>query len=167
MTATSGVPSKQIGAAYDRHIRGEPIEGSLVATIAYFVTLVLVRAYTTIAHPIPGAPDITIGETHIHHVVPGVIVLLVAGVLALDDVARLPRAALFGIGAALVLDELALIVFLRDVYWLREGSLSLVAVLIGLVALAINAWRGRRFLAAVMAILGRSRADDPDRGRGA
>ncbi len=142
--------TQRIGAAYDRHVRGRPVEASTVATISYLVTLVAVRAYTTIVRPLPDAPDITIGDTHIHHVVPGVLLLLLAGMLALDEVARLPRAVLFGVGAALVLDELALIVFLKDVYWLPEGVLSLVAVAVGLAALVVNAWRGRQFLGALM-----------------
>lgn len=146
---------RAIGAEYGRHIRGRGIESSLIATISYFVTLVVVRAYTTAVQARPLAPDVTIGDTHIHHVVFGVFALLIAGVLSLDDVLRLPRAVLFGIGAALVLDELALIVFLRDVYWLPEGVLSVAAVAIGLVALLVNAWRGRAFIASVMAIVQR------------
>jgi hypothetical protein len=66
-------------------------------------------------------------------------------VLALDEVLRLTRAVLFGIGAALVLDEFALLVFLRDVYWLPQGTLSVFALVVGLLALVVNAWRGRPF----------------------
>lgn len=71
---------------------------------------------------------------------------LLAGVFSLDEVFRLPRAVLFGIGAALVLDEFALVVFLKDVYWLPQGSLSLVALGVGLVALIINIWRSLDFI---------------------
>jgi len=45
--------------------------------------------------------------THIHHFVFGIIAILVVGVLALDDLWPIGRAVLFGIGAALVLDEFA------------------------------------------------------------
>ena len=129
-----------IRGAYGRHVRGGRAEPSIVATAAYLVTLVVVRAYTTLVQPVPDA-DISIGGTHIHHVVFGIGALLAAGVLSLDDLFRLPRAALFGIGAALVLDEFALVVFLKDVYWLPQGSLSVFAVLVGLVAMAVNAAR--------------------------
>lgn len=145
----------EVASAYARGVKGPGLEPSLVATITYFVTLAIVRAYTTLVRARPGAPDITIAGTHIHHVVIGVFALLISGVLSLDDLARLPRAALFGAGAALVLDELGLVVFLRDVYWLPEGVLSVAAVLIGLAALAVNAWRGRGFLIAMAAILSR------------
>src|SRR3954466_11392662 len=63
------------------------------------------------------------GGLHIHHVVFGMVMMLVAGfgLIALAEV-RSPvpdviLACLFGIGSALVLDEFALILHLSDVYW--------------------------------------------------
>jgi hypothetical protein len=134
-----------VGRAYERHVRGKPVEASTAATIAYFVTLVVVRTFTTATHG-ETRDYLLIAGVHIHHLVVGIVVILVAGVFALDEVLRLTRAVLFGIGAALVLDEFALLVFLRDVYWLPQGVLSPVALVIGLLALAVNAWRGRPFL---------------------
>ena len=131
-----------ISAAYRRHLGGGRTEASLLATGSYFVTLVLVRLYTNL---VPAA-DIAVGGTHIHHVVFGIVALLVAGFLSLDEVHRLLRALLFGIGAALVLDEIALVVFLKDVYWLPQGSLSVFALVVGLIALAVNAWRSAAFI---------------------
>ena len=64
---------------------------------------------------------------------------------------------LFGIGAALVLDEFALLVFLKDVYWLPQGILSGFALVVGLLALAVNAWRGQPFIRELMGVLGRRR----------
>ena len=132
-------PSKPIAFA-DRNPKA-----SLVATASYFVTLVAVRILTTLSHSGPG-PDISIAGTHIHHFVFGILAILVVGVLALDDLWPTGRAVLFGIGAALVLDEFALAVFLKDVYWLPQGSLSLIALAVGFVALVINAWRARRVM---------------------
>ena len=43
---------------------------------------------------------------------------------------------IFGIGAALTLDEFALWLNLRDVYWEREGRLSVDAVIITVTLLA-------------------------------
>jgi hypothetical protein len=43
---------------------------------------------------------------------------------------RSGAAALFGLGAALVLDEFALILHLRDVYWTSDGRLSVDAVFV-------------------------------------
>ncbi len=130
--------------AYRGHIRGTRTEASVVATAAYFATLVVVRAVTTLTRT-HGGGDIVIGGAHIHHLVFGIAAILVAGLLSLDEVLRLPRAALFGVGAALVLDEFALAVFLKDVYWLPQGSLSAFALLVGLAALLVNAWRSEAF----------------------
>ncbi|NUO59690.1 MAG: hypothetical protein HOV71_28860 [Hamadaea sp.] len=79
--------------------------------------------------------NVTPGGLHIHHVVFGVIFMLVGGVAAL----AIPRghtaalsvvAGLFGIGAALVLDEFALILHLDDVYWSEQGRTSVDAVFV-------------------------------------
>src|SRR4029453_11673701 len=70
-----------------------------------------------------------VGDGHVHHLVPGVVLSLVAGGLAL---ALEPRefwvallAAAFGPGAALVLDEFAMPLPLDHVYWTTEGRLSI------------------------------------------
>lgn len=73
------------------------------------------------------------GGTHIHHVVFGTVFLLLGGVLGLaapdgEHGLRVSAAALLGVGAALVLDEFALILHLRDVYWSKDGRLSVDAV---------------------------------------
>ncbi|BCI53901.1 membrane protein [Mycolicibacterium litorale] len=74
------------------------------------------------------------GGTHIHHVVIGVILVMVSGLtmvtLAVNGgVPEFTAAAiLFGIGAALVLDEFALILHLSDVYWSEDGRTSVDAV---------------------------------------
>lgn len=136
-----------IRRAYLRHLHGGRTEASLLATGCYFVTLVAVRAYTTLSE-VPTA-DINIGGTHIHHVVFGIVALLVSGVMSLDEDYRLLRAALFGIGAALVLDEFALVVYLKDVYWLPQGLLSVFALLVGFLALAVNALRSGAFFREV------------------
>jgi hypothetical protein len=79
--------------------------------------------------------NVTSGETHVHHVVFGVVFMVVGGVagyaVPADSVAwRATSAALFGIGTALVLDEFALILHLRDVYWSSAGRVSIDAVFI-------------------------------------
>lgn len=78
-----------------------------------------------------------IGRTHVHHFVPGIVLLLLAGggsIVSRDE--RLDRwlAIPFGAGAALTLDESALLLRLDDVYWTEEGILS---VQISLVTLSL------------------------------
>jgi hypothetical protein len=146
-----------VAKAYDEHLRGRPVEASFAATIAYFVTLAAARVDTTLFRGTE-AGYVSIFGVHIHHFVFGVLFLLIAGVFALDDVWRLARAVLFGVGAALVLDEFALLVFLKDVYWLPQGTISVAAMVIGLAALVVNMWRGRRFFADVSVAIRRPTA---------
>lgn len=77
--------------------------------------------------------DITIGGVHIHHQVWGLLFMLAAGILSFAFDFRSPwlqmLAAVFGIGAALVLDEFALWLHLDDVYWSAEGQKSVDAIL--------------------------------------
>jgi ABC-type multidrug transport system fused ATPase/permease subunit len=74
------------------------------------------------------------GTLHIHHVVIGVVMVMISGVtmvtLAINGgTAEFTAAAIFfGIGAALVLDEFALILHLQDVYWAEDGRTSVDAV---------------------------------------
>ena len=78
--------------------------------------------------------NIQVGAVHIHHVAFGVVLVLVSGLtlvtLAVDG--QEPQftvaATFFGIGAALVLDEYALILHLSDVYWEEDGRASVDAV---------------------------------------
>lgn len=80
--------------------------------------------------------NITPGGQHIHHVVFGIVLMLVSGialVAVFEDGTRetgAVLAALFGIGAALVLDEFALIFYLKDVYWSEQGRTSVDAVFV-------------------------------------
>ncbi|MGV0788736.1 hypothetical protein ABQF33_17650 [Mycolicibacterium sp. XJ2] len=86
---------------------------------------------------------------HIHHVVIGVVLVMISGVtmvtLGVDGgVPEFTAAAIFfGIGAALVLDEFALILHLQDVYWAEDGRTSVDAVfaavaVAGLLILGLN-----------------------------
>ena len=79
--------------------------------------------------------NVVAGAVHIHHMVFGVVFMTIGGVgelaAPLGSVAwRAAAASLFGLGTALVLDEFALILHLRDVYWSNEGRLSIDAVFV-------------------------------------
>lgn len=112
------------------------------------------------------------GGTHIHHVVIGVILVMVSGItmvtLAVNGgVPEFTAAAiLFGVGAALVLDEFALILHLSDVYWSEDGRTSVDAVfaavaVAGLLILGFNPlsffdigiWRDDHSLAARASVI--------------
>lgn len=113
----------------------------LLALIAFVLTFVITRTITRMIRSGKGPiKNVTAGDLHIHHVVPGVVALLVGGVLLLAaarvGVWHAVGAILFGVGAALVLDEFALILHLDDVYWKQEGSLSVDAITVALTVLA-------------------------------
>jgi lysyl-tRNA synthetase class 2 len=76
----------------------------------------------------------TKGGLHLHHLVFGIVLLLVCGFLGFALAPESPweeiLAALFGVGAGLTLDEFALWVHLEDVYWAQEGRASLDAVVV-------------------------------------
>src|SRR5664280_3280514 len=78
------------------------------------------------------------GGLHVHHMVIGVVLMVVAGITliaALPHDLTLHLAALvFGAGVALTLDEFALILRLQDVYWTTEGRLSVDAVIVAVCA---------------------------------
>lgn len=141
--------------AYQHHVRDSGNEAALWATAAYIVTFLAVRAITFAIHRQLFFHDVVVGSLHIHHMVPGLTLLLISGILDLAGRWRLPRSVLFGVGAALVLDEFALMLTLVDVYWMPEGAISLVAEGLFLVVLLWNFWLGHRFVGAVAAILTR------------
>jgi len=71
--------------------------------------------------------EVSVGGRHIHHFVPGILVGFAAGTAALltDDEKLEDRLAIpLGAGMGLTFDEAALLLDLRDVYWTREGLLS-------------------------------------------
>jgi hypothetical protein len=76
----------------------------------------------------------TSGGLHLHHLVWGIFLLLIAGFLGFVTDPGSPRteilAGFFGVGAGLTMDEFALWIHLRDVYWAEEGRASVTAVVI-------------------------------------
>jgi hypothetical protein len=74
---------------------------------------------------------------HLHHLVWGIGLILMSGFLGfslnLDSPWNEILAGVFGIGAGLTLDEFALWIYLRDVYWAEEGRSSLDAVIVAAV----------------------------------
>ena len=81
--------------------------------------------------------DIHIGGVHVHHQVWGILLVLITGLLEFRYSPGSPGqeilGALFGVGAALALDEFALWVHVEDVYWSEEGKKSIDAVMIAVV----------------------------------
>jgi hypothetical protein len=80
--------------------------------------------------------EVKVGGRHIHHFVPGIVLAFasaIAGMTTKGDGVEASAAIPFGVGVGLTLDEAALLLDLRDVYWTREGVLS-VQVSLGVTA---------------------------------
>jgi len=131
------VATQAIGEA----LLGESRAAMAAFTIGLLVTFLGVRINTRLIrakvkwwfHDIESA-----GGLHVHHMVIGVVLMVVAGITliaALPPGLYLQLAALvFGAGVALTLDEFALILRLQDVYWTTEGRLSVDAVIVAVCA---------------------------------
>jgi hypothetical protein len=89
-----------------------------------------------------------LGGTHVHHFVPGILIAFSAGTAALltDNDALEDRLAIpMGVGMGLTFDEAALLLDLRDVYWTRQGLLS-VQLSLGISAILGSTIIGMRML---------------------
>jgi hypothetical protein len=109
---------------------------------AFLVTFLATRLITHLIHAGRGPfHDTSVGGVHIHHEVYGIFLLLGTGTTALAFHPASPwlevTAVLFGVGAALTLDEFALWLRLDDVYWGPDGRRSVDAVLIALIVGAL------------------------------
>jgi hypothetical protein len=73
------------------------------------------------------AGNVRLGGRHIHHFVPGIAIAFgsaIVGLVTDDEGIEATMAIPFGAGVGLTVDEAALLLDLRDVYWTREGILS-------------------------------------------
>lgn len=83
------------------------------------------------------------GGLHVHHVIFGLVGVLLAGTgmvtlaSATTPIADCVLAGLFGIGAALVLDEWALVLYLDDVYWAERGRSSVDAIFVAVAVMGL------------------------------
>jgi hypothetical protein len=148
------------GDAIHERIPDRPRRRLFVASVSFFLTFAAVRAVVyAVLHDIPPFHFIEHGGSHIHHLVFGILILLLVGYGWLADIGTgeddssilLSRlmAILYGVGAALTLDEFALWLNLKDVYWSPQGRTSIDAIILFGALLAASAWgaplmQGRR-----------------------
>jgi hypothetical protein len=158
--------ARRVKEIYRKHFSEAHRERQLVAAIAFYVTFAVVRILTHAIRAGRGPfHDLSVSGRHIHHLVWGILLLLVVGYgWLLEFGADTPgktrwsgrsMALLFGVGAALTLDEFALWLNLADVYWERQGRASIDAVVLFGALLAISAAGGRFLRALAREALGR------------
>ena len=119
---------------YEDDIYAAGKEPLLLLLISFLLSFALTRLYTRLARRHSWGSG-RVGGIHLHHMVPGLVLVLVSGLIgfsAYTNPAFVDVAAIaFGAGAALVLDEFALVFHLEDVYWEDEGRQSVVATVLG------------------------------------
>lgn len=150
----------KVGELFHVHVKDRPKRRLLLAAIGFFVTFAVARAIAYAAYRSVGPFQyVYINGTHIHHLVWGILVLLAVGFCWLIEVGTGARSSslfasrlmslLYGVGAALTLDEFALWLHVQEgVYWTRRDFISLDAVTLFGAALLIGIW-GRDFLKAI------------------
>ncbi len=124
---------RTVAEHYRRQIRGTGREARFLIAVAFFITFGILRfiTYSIRYHWLPFLHDTqTKSGLHIHHFVYGIILLLGVGYIALAFPERQGKrlvvlSLLYGIAAALTLDEFALWLNLEDVYWAKQGRESL------------------------------------------
>lgn len=148
-----------IAALYRRHFRDRRRERQFIASLAFFVSFLLARIATHTMRAGRGPlRALWVRGTHVHHLVWGILLLLGVGYCWLIQLgqggergsvrASRVTALLYGVGAALTLDEFALWLNLEDVYWEREGRQSIDAVMLFGALVSAGLWGGP-FLRAI------------------
>lgn len=119
---------------YQHYVYDSGREPLFFLLLAFLLTFAAARTYTRLSRA-RGWRSGSLRGVHLHHLVPGIITTLAAGTAIIafrpGDDTMLTLSALFGCGAALTLDEFALLLHLDDVYWTDEGRSSIEATLMG------------------------------------
>lgn len=151
---------RDIGRLYQRHIVDADKQSQMLVLVSFLVTFALVRLIThairddRFQHLFHNVQ--TSGGLHLHHLVIGILLLLMTGYIGVgvdpDSYSGL-LAVLFGIGAALTLDEFALWLRLKDVYWTRQGRASIDAVVIAATIASLGVLGGPFWVAVIQRIV--------------
>ena len=148
----------RFGSLLHDHIADRPRRRLFLASLSFFLTFAIVRGMVyCIRHQIPPFHYVIMGGRHIHHLVLGILILLGVGYGWLCEfgtgsdsssvLASRFMSIIYGVGAALTLDEFALWLNLKDVYFVREGRSSIDAIVLFGSLLAIGGWGAPLFSA--------------------
>ena len=125
---------------YETHIVATGKEPLILLLLAFLITFVLTRLYTRLAR-LYGWGSGSVHGVHLHHMVIGIILALVSGTIVIAVTPGSPGiellAIVFGGGAALTLDEFALWLYFKDVYWSEQGRSSIDATIMAVMFAAL------------------------------
>jgi hypothetical protein len=141
----------RLGPLLRERIVERPRRRLFIASVSFFLTFAIVRGMVfCILHHIPPFHYVIMEGRHIHHLVFGILIPLLVGYGWLCEfgngsdsssvLASGLMSLLYGVGAALTLDEFALWLNLKDVYFVREGRSSFDAIILFGALLSISTW---------------------------
>lgn len=104
-------------------------QSALMSWLAFTGTFTAVRGITHAIRAGKGPfANLSVGGEHLHHYMWGIGMLAgvgAVGVRGTEEMRRHPVTALsYGAGLALIVDEFALLLDLKDVYWAKQGRVS-------------------------------------------
>ncbi|MDT7618333.1 MAG: hypothetical protein QOF00_5780 [Pseudonocardiales bacterium] len=142
--AVPAVPTvDEVRTAY-RDELGPSEKAALSSWLGFTVTFAAVRSITYAIRDGRGPfRNLSVGGAHLHHYMWGIGMLAGVGAVAVRGTDRARRhplvGAAYGSGLALIVDEFALLLDLKDVYWTKQGRIS-VDLGVGVVALGGTAF---------------------------
>ena len=120
--------AKHVGRVYHEDLDAGQ-RAALLSWLAFTVTFGAVRGITYSIKAGRGPfRNLSLGGEHLHHYIWGIGLLSGVGGVAVhgeDERRRHPVVAVsYGVGLALIVDEFALLLDLKDVYWAKQGRIS-------------------------------------------
>jgi hypothetical protein len=146
----------RLRSIYQRQFGETRRERLFLASVGFFTAAAVVRGITIAIHNDVGPfHNVEMHGRHIHHMVWGILLLLLVGYAWLLEVGSGSTSSrrwtgrltsmLYGVAAALTLDEFALWLNLSDVYWQRQGRESYEAMALFGSVLAVGIFGGPFF----------------------
>src|SRR3954466_4257250 len=126
----AAIHNRRLRELYHEHLGETRRERLFIASFSFLVAFIIIRIITHLIRLGVGPfHNVSRGDLHIHHMVWGILLLLGVGygwllqigtgLTGTSRTAGIALSMLYGVGAALTLDEFALWLNLRDVYWDR------------------------------------------------
>jgi hypothetical protein len=130
---------------WNDQIVAEEKQGLFLVLVGFLLSFAFIRMSTRLMRSprVPWWPGSVVSESgvHLHHLVFGIVTMMVAGAVGFTVLGDSPYAEIcafaFGVGAGLTIDEFALWVYLEDVYWSEQGRVSIDATVIAAAAMGL------------------------------